>query len=107
MRLTIGIAADQMSTAWPPSLGSGARSRMVMLEEGRNVWSQNARLGPAMPDPTIRTFMGVGWVDMMGLGEVEMRWGECGEGKQHFCFRMKLLNDCNVKTGRNPDLYTS
>jgi hypothetical protein len=46
-------------------------------------------------------------VDMMGLGEVEMRWGECGEGKQHFCFRMKLLNDCNVKTGRNPDLYTS
>jgi hypothetical protein len=61
MRLTMGIEADRRSTACPPNLGSGARSRMVMLDEGRKVCSQKARLGPAMPDPTMRTLSCLVW----------------------------------------------
>jgi hypothetical protein len=62
MRSTIGTEADRKSTACPPYLGSGARSRIVIVEDGRNLLSQNAKHGPAMPDPTTRTLSCVGWL---------------------------------------------
>ena len=50
---------------WPVTLGAGERSMMVVRMLSRVRASQNARQGPAMPAPEMRTF---------SLGRDILRW---------------------------------
>lgn len=62
--LTIGTHDERRSTACPPSRGSGLRSKMVILDDGRKRLSQKARVGPAIPDPDIKMLRALVEVDV-------------------------------------------